>query len=197
MTQTVNRDIKDAILAAALPDIAFDGWAWPVLEAAGARAGHARDMARAVFPSGVKDAIIHFSGMADCAMLENLKSLDPATMRVRERVAAAIRARLDFLDDYREAERLAIAYWARPMRKFEGFRLVWKTADAIWNWAGDTATDYNRYTKRALLSGVLGSTMLYWLGETDRALVDAFIDRRIDNVMQIGKVTAKIKKRGG
>jgi ubiquinone biosynthesis protein COQ9 len=195
MSHADNEKIKDAILRAALSDVAFEGWTKAVLESAALRAGYGAEMARAVFPSGVSDALIHFAGMADRAMLEHLRGHNPQSMRVRDRIAAAIAARLDFLDAHREAEKLAIAYWLSPLRKLQGARLVWRTADAIWNWAGDTATDYNRYTKRGLLCGVLGATMLYWAGEEDRAAVGGFIDRRIENVMSIGKATARFKKK--
>ena len=189
-----NDTIRTAILEAALPDIPFDGWTADVLERAAEQAGYPASMAVSVFPAGVKDAIIYFSHWADARMLERLETQDPPT-RIREKVAQAVRARLEALAPHKEAERLAIAYWMRPLRKWEGAKLCWKTADAIWNHAGDTATDYNRYTKRGLLSGVLTATTLFWLNDNSKGHQDSweFLDRRIENVMTVGKIVGRLK----
>lgn len=190
-----NQDIKDKIIVSALPDIPFDGWTIKILQQAAEREGLPSAMVASVFPAGVKDALRHFAAMADDEMLA---SLGPAQsdMKIRDRIAAAVRARLEWLGQHKEAERLAVAFWMRPLRKFEGMKIVWATADAIWNWAGDTATDYNRYTKRVLLSGVLTATTFYWLNDTSRGHADswAFLARRIDNVLQIGRIAGKLKR---
>lgn len=190
-----NETIKDKIIESALPDVPFDGWTADVLERAAIAAGYEAAMVTAVFPKGVKDAVIYFSHWADKQMLDALKKTDPASLKVRERIALAVRVRFEQLEPYREAERLAIAYWMRPFRKYEGVKLVWKTADVIWDWAGDTATDYNHYTKRGLLSGVLTSTALFWLNDQSPARVDswAFLDRRIENVLSVGKIVGRFK----
>lgn len=192
----VNLSIKDAVLLAALPDIAFDGWTHAVLERAAVSAGYTADMARAVFPRGEVDAAVHFSGLIDRRMMAALKKTDTSTMRVRDRIALAVRTRFEMLEPYREAERLAAALWVRPIRKIEGAKLLWKTADTIWIWAGDTAMDYNRHTKRALLSGVLGSALLYWLSDPlpARRETEAFLDRRIEGVLRFGQIAGRFKK---
>jgi ubiquinone biosynthesis protein COQ9 len=127
-------------------------------------------------------------------MLERLEAGAPPA-RIRDKVTQAVRVRLEALAPHKEAERLAIAFWMRPLRKWEGAKLVWKTADVIWTHAGDTATDYNRYTKRGLLSGVLTATTLFWLNDTSKDHQDswAFLDRRIENVMTVGKIVGRFK----
>lgn len=192
--KTINANIKNAILEAALPNVPFDGWTMKTLESAAQSAGYCKEMVLSVFPSGVKDAIIYLSHWADGRMLEILAQSVPP-QRVRDKIALAVRTRLDVLAPYKEAERLAIAYWMRPLRKWEGAKLVWKTANAIWLWAGDTATDYNHYTKRTLLSGVITATTLFWLSDHSAKHQDSwnFLDRRIDNVLSIGKIVGRIK----
>lgn len=189
-----NIAIKNAILESALPDVPFDGWTPAVLERAAEQAGYPRSMVVSVFPSGVKDALVHFSSLADRWMLDRLAARE-TPLRVRDKVTEAVWARLEALAPYKEAERLAIAYWMRPLRKWEGAKLVWKTADVIWHEAGDTATDYNRYTKRGLLAGVLTATTLYWLNDASGDHQDsrAFLDRRIENVMSVGKIVGRLK----
>lgn len=191
-----NDHIKDQILESALSDVPFDGWTGPVLKNAAVKSGFAPEMAVSVFPSGVRSALDYFADRADRRMLDALSDVDVNALRVRERIALAVRARLDVLEPYKEAERLAVAYWMRPLRKWEGAKIVWRTADRIWNWAGDTAADYNRLTKRTLLSGVITSTVLYWLTDESAEHADtaAFLDRRIDNVLSIGKIVGKFKK---
>jgi ubiquinone biosynthesis protein COQ9 len=195
MTQDV-QDIRDRILASLLPDLAFDGWTWDGACKASVAAGYDRHMATAVFPGGLGDVLDHFSGWADRQMLERLKKTDPGSMRVRDRVRMAVAERFAVLAPWKEAVRMASRYWAVPYRAAHAGRLVWRTADCIWIWAGDTATDYNRLTKRTLLAGVLSSTMLVWLADQDAGLerTNAFLDRRIENVMRLGQFIGKIKK---
>ncbi len=187
--------IKNRILEAALPDVPFDGWTKAVLESAVEKAGYSKDMVPSVFPGGVADAVAHLSYWADERMLSVLEKSNVKAMRVRDKIALGVRTRLEVLEPFKEAERLAIGYWMRPLRKWKGARLVWKTADMIWIWAGDTATDYNRYTKRTLLSGVLTATTFFWLTDQSEGTQDSwsFLDRRIEDVMKLGKIAAKLK----
>lgn len=185
------------IILAALPDIIFDGWTMAVLERAVQKTGHDKAALSRLFPRGLRDAISCFCDMADQAMLAEMARHDLEKMRIRDRVALGVRARLEFLAPHREAVRRMISWLAPPSRALLGTRLVWRTADRIWWTAGDTATDYNHYTKRILLSGVLGSTTLYWLGDNSKDFADsrAFLERRIDNVLKIGqKLGGKRKK---
>ena len=59
----------------------------------------------------------------------------------------------------------------------------------MWRLAGDTATDYNHYTKRLTLSAVYTSTLLAWLDDDSEGFADtaAFLDRRLDDVMRFEK----------
>jgi ubiquinone biosynthesis protein COQ9 len=192
--RTTNESIKDAILESALPDIPFDGWGLQVIEKAAENAGYPRSMVASVFPGGIKDVIIHFSSWTDRRMLAHLRTRKTPD-KIRARISLAVRTRLEILAAHKEAERLAIAYWFGPFKKWDGAKLVWKTADAIWDWAGDTSADYNRYTKRALLSGVLSATTLFWLSDTSAEYQDswAFLDRRIENVLSVGKIVGRLK----
>lgn len=198
MSRKSHTDLRDGLIRAALPHVPFDGWTREALEKAAIDAGRGKDMAAALFPAGVRDALDAFADLADREMLAALYLLDPEGMRIRDRVHRAVMARFAFLQQYREAERLALGYWTLPHRAPHAARIVWRTADRIWDWAGDTATDYNRYTKRGLLSGVLGATALAWLNDDscDMARTEAFLSRRIENVMQLGRIIGKIRKTG-
>lgn len=187
---------KDAVLDAALPDVAFDGWTLQGLIRAGEEAGLEQGEVRLLFPDGVRDAIAHFFARGDKAMLERLAKDDLASMKIRERITHAVRVRLEVDAEHREAVRRAAAALSLSPTHFTGAQALYRTVDAIWLAAGDTATDFNFYTKRALLSGVFVSTLFVWFGDTseDFAETYAFLDRRIADVMQIEKGKAKLAK---
>ncbi len=188
--------IRDALVEAVLPDVPFEGWKWTLFEKAAQEGNYEEGILWALFPGGLPEAVSHFSDWADRKMMEALDSVDPTLLKVRERVALAVKTRIKVLTPYKEAVKLAGSYGAIPPHGWGAGQAVWRTADVIWEWAGDTATDYNRYTKRGILSGVLATTTLAWLGDesTDNAATYDFLDRRIENVMQMGKILGKIKR---
>lgn len=196
MKQTQTLQIRDQLLNQALPDIVFDGWTWEVAERAAVSAGYDKTMARAVFPGGLSDFVGHLSDWADRQTLEILSHTDREALRIRDRIHLGVITRIETLQPWREAVRRAVTYWSVPTRTLQAGRLVWRSADTIWIWAGDTATDYNHYTKRALLSAVISATTLAWLNDEtgDLARTEAFLDRRIENVMKLGKALGRFKK---
>lgn len=196
MTQKPSDTIRDEMLLQALPNIVFDGWTWDVAEQAAIAAGYDKTMARAVFPGGLSEFVSHLSDWADRQMLEKLEHVDNAAMRVRDRIHLGVMTRLDALEPWREPVRRAMTYWAVPTRSLLAGRCVWRSADRIWVWAGDTATDYNHYTKRGLLSGVISATTLAWLNNdhSDPDKVSAFLDRRLDHVLKLGRALGRFKK---
>lgn len=198
MNRKSHTDLRDGLIRAALPHVPFDGWTWDTLEKAAIDSGHGKDMAAALFPGGLQDALDAFADLADREMLENLEPVSVADMRIRDRIHAAVMARFEFLQRHREAERLALGYWALPHHAPHAAKILWRTADRIWNWSGDTATDYNRYTKRGLLSGVLTATAMAWLNDSgaDMHITRTFLSRRIENVMQLGRILGTIKGGG-
>jgi ubiquinone biosynthesis protein COQ9 len=188
--------IQDEILLAALAHVVFDGWNWEAVVLGAADAGHSEQSARGVFPGQVIDVLDGFAALADRRMMAALADVDADELRVRDRVRVALMARYGFLAEHKDALRQSVQFWAVPTRKVRGGKLVWRTADVIWNWAGDTATDYNRYTKRWLLSGIIVSSTLYWMNDSCETLdnLERFVDRRIDNVMKFGKILSRKKK---
>ena len=189
-----NQDVKDQVITEALEDVVFDGWKWSVIEDAVVKCGHDKDIALTLFPRGVNDALVHFSDLADRQMLDELKDINPDDLRVRDRIKHGVKARLKTLELHKEAVRAASVYWLVPTRKVQAAKQIWKTADVIWNWAGDDAKDYNHYTKRLLLSGVITTTTMTWLNDTSEGHNDTheFLDRRINDVLKIGGVAGKV-----
>lgn len=193
MTEETN-DPKAMLLDAALMHVPFDGWSEATFQAAVRDSGIDPAVARAVCPRGAVDLALAFHAAGDAAMLERLKTEDLSALRFRDRIAAAVRFRLEAVSD-KEAVRRGTTLFALPQYAADEARAIWGTADAIWDALGDTSDDVNWYTKRMTLSGVYGSTVLYWLGDdsVDHQATWAFLDRRIDDVMQIEKVKAQVR----
>ncbi len=187
--------LKDRILDAAITHVPFDGWSEATFRAALRDAQVTPAQGKAAFPRGALDMALAFHTRGDDRMIERLKSEDLSEMRFRDRIAHAVRIRLDLSETEREAVRRGMTLFALPMHAPEGLRAMWGTCDAIWDTLGDQSDDVNWYTKRATLSGVYSSTVLYWLGDQSEGYRETwdFLDRRIDGVMQIEKVKARVK----
>lgn len=187
-------DAKTRILDASLPHVTFDGWSQATFEGAIEDSGVDPALARSLFPRGALDLAIAFHKRGDAQMVARLKAENLLSMRFRDRIAAGVRFRLEAVAEHKEAVRRGTALFALPMNAGDGAKLIWGTADAIWTALGDQSKDHNWYTKRATLSAVYGSTVLFWLGDEseDHAATWEFLDRRIDNVMQFEKVKAQV-----
>ena len=85
-----------------------------------------------------------------------------------------------------EATRRCAAFLALPVNADLGLKLAWETADHLWRWAGDESTDWNHYSKRTILSGILIPALtMRWFDGSEAA--EAFVARRIENVMAFEK----------
>ncbi|WP_138933087.1 COQ9 family protein [Roseovarius arcticus] len=188
-----NAEIIAKMLDAAADHVPFDGWSHTAFVASAKDAGIDPAVARAALPRGAVDLALAYHDAGDAAMLARLEEADLSEMRFTDRIKAAVRYRLEAGD--REMVRRGTTLFALPQHAADGARAIWGTAGHIWTALGDTSDDVNWYTKRATLSGVYGSTVLYWLGDHSpgNTATWEFLDRRIDDVMQIEKLKAKAK----
>lgn len=187
---------KDAIILRALTDAPQNGWSMAAIRRASASEGYTERMADALFTGSIGGATKYVSDLFDRRMMRQLESVDQEHLRVRDKIMTAVRMRLDLMAPYRDGLRVALAHWGRPLGTLRAASPLWRSADRIWVWAGDTATDYNRYTKRGLLSSVMASTTLFWLQDNSPqyAATRAFLERRIEGVLMIGKFLGNRKK---
>lgn len=200
---TLNAPPKDApsqkaraqLLTALLPIAGQEGFTRQAMDRAAALAGLPEGMVTLAAPRGVVDMLDAFSEFADEGMETQLADTDLLSLRIRERVKAAVSARLDALEPHKDAARRAAAALAVPGRAQVAAGQLWRSADRIWRLLGDRSTDVNYYTKRAILSGVIGSTMGRWLLDDapGRPATEAFLEARIENVMQFEKLKARAK----
>ena len=189
-------DTQNAILEAALKAAAFEGWTDVMLERAATAAGLPDGAGRLYFPDGPVQLIRYWSDRMDAAAREAIEALDLSSMKIRERVTEAVVIRLSQIGRHEEAARRAQARLSLPDGLRTGAAITWNAADMIWSAIGDTSTDANYYSKRGVLSGVLASTAPVWLNDALPGKPDAraFLERRIDNVMQFEKVKAQVRK---
>lgn len=186
-------ETQQKLLEATMAHVPFDGWSLTALKAGAADAGVAEALALNAFPGGPADLIEAFSTEMDRRMLVRLEARDLAALRIRDRIHAAVRTRLELLAAHREAVRRGLSLLALPIHAPLGTRCLYRTVDAMWHAAGDTSTDYNFYTKRLLLSGVYSSTLLFWLNDRSEGHAEtwAFLDRRIEDALRLGGTLGK------
>ncbi len=196
-------DFPAAKLRARLLDAALElaptlGWNSATVRAAAKAAGLTPGEAELAAPRGAPDLIDALADRADEAMCARLSRADLGALKVRQRVALGIRARLEALAPDRAAERRAIAHTVLAGDLAGAARRNWRTADRLWRALGDPSTDENYYSKRALLAGVLAATLTFWLADEseDNHRTWAFLDARIGDVMRLEGVKARLKPIG-
>ena len=187
--------LRDQIVEAALPHVPFDGWTRRAMRRGAADLGLDRETADRAFPYGAADMVYQLSDLADRRMVAEMQRRGVDQMRIRDRVATGVRVRLEQMTPHREAVQRGLAVLALPPNAPMAARCVYRTVDAIWQVAGDTATDWNFYSKRGLLAGVYSSTTLCWLNDASDGQQDSwdFLDRRIAEVMRIPQATARFR----
>jgi ubiquinone biosynthesis protein COQ9 len=190
--------LREALLDAILPHVPFDGWSEAAFRAAladVAAEGIDAGLARAACPRGAVDLALAYHDRGDARMLARLRRENLTALRIRDRVAMAIRYRLEAAEE-KDAVRRGATLFALPQHAADGARAIWGTADRIWTALGDSSDDINWYTKRATLAGVYSATVLYWLGDSTpgHQATWEFLDRRIDDVMRFEKVKGAVNR---
>lgn len=195
MAATIQNITAGELLEAALPHVPFDGWSEDTLEAAARELGAGEGMVRFLFPEGPKQAVELFLRRLDEQMEGSIKAMPLHEMKVRDKVAEGVMALLTHASAHKEAMRAAIQFLANPKHATVAANSLYHTVDTLWHAIGDTSTDFNFYTKRAMLAGVISTTTYTWLEDStpDMAPTRAFLARRIGDVMKIEKAKATIR----
>lgn len=187
---------RSRILAATLTHVPFDGWTWTSVVRGAKDAGYSEPEAHLAFPEGIREVVAAYNAKLDRRMQAALeaRAAELLGMKTRERVAFALRLRLESASGEREVIRRLVAFLALPENCGLGTRLLWSSVDAVWRAAGDRSIDFNFYTKRGLLAGVVGATVLYWLADESEGYADtwAFLDRRIAEVIRVGSLPHRV-----
>lgn len=170
------------VLLAALAIAPKTGWNARLVARAAKAAGLSAGDAELLLPNGARDLAALAARRHLARMFDRLEGVDPRALKVRERIRRAARAKIEATAEDGPALRRLAGYLALPAHLPLGLRLFWESADAIWRWAGDTATDENHYSKRAILSAILASTLAIRMAH-GRDAARLHLDARIDNVV--------------
>jgi ubiquinone biosynthesis protein COQ9 len=191
--------VRDLLADAVMAEATFDGWNRTSMASAARQLDLPKGEAERLFPGGALQVLTYLSERGDRRTAAEMEDEGVAKMKIRDRIRRAVRIRLERHAGPREAVRRGLALLALPFNAGIGLKLLYKTIDCMWYAAGDTATDFNFYTKRATLAGVYSATLLYWLEDRSPGseATWAFLDRRIDDVMQIEKLKAQVGSWGG
>ena len=187
-------EFRERLLDAMLEIAPETGWTDAAIAKAAAKAGLTDGQVQLATPHGVADLLEALGDRAAMAAEERLAEPDISAMKIRDKVRTGVRAFLAALQPHKAAVKRAAS---SPANLLAGPKGLWTAADSIWAGLGDKSTDYNWYTKRGILAGVLGSTLVCWLGTDNEADVDAFLDRRIENVMQFEKFKGQFRDAAG
>lgn len=197
MTDTVDPSMtaRRAILMAALTHVPFEGWTGKTLKQGVADAGLPDGAKALYFPGGPVELIAFWAEMCDEHAAQALAETDQTALKIRQKVTNGVIARMEAIGPHEEAARRAMAKLSLPSSGAAGAKILWSAADTIWRAIGDTSTDVNFYSKRTVLSAVISTTLPIWLSDESAGKEEAraFLDRRIENVMQFEKVKAKAK----
>jgi ubiquinone biosynthesis protein COQ9 len=187
-------EIRTALAPAIAANAGFDGWGDAARDLAADGAGVDRDVARLAFAGGAVDMVEAWFAHVDADMLARVSPEKLATMKIRAKITALVEARLAETAANREALRRALAILALPQNAVRGVKLGWHAADVMWRAAGDVATDYNHYTKRAILAGVYAATITVFLDDASEGYADtrAFLARRIEGILRFEKAKARL-----
>ena len=171
----------------------FDGWTVKAVETTAGQLGIDPAQARLAFPKAKIDMIDAYIAAVDAAMAAAFPAERIAAMKVRDRIRSQLWFRLETMAPAREALRSALAILAMPQNAPRALAIGWRSADLMWRTAGDTASDFNHYTKRLTLGAVYGSTLLTWIDDQSEGFADtaAFLDRRLGDVMRFEKWKAQ------
>lgn len=195
-TEMTLDELREAIAPLVAGHAAFDGWTDKAIASAAGELGVPADRARLAFPSGAAEMIDAWFEAIDADMATAFPPERIAAMKIRERIRSLVLHRIDAVNPQKEALRRALAILAMPQNAPLAARLAWRAVDRMWRLAGDTSADFNHYTKRATLLGVYSSTVIVYLDDdsADHAPTRAFLDRRIEDVMQFEKLKAEWRR---
>ena len=192
-----NKKTKTKLLLSFLENVPFDGWSWETLYFSAVDIGIIKSKKlseidkgniRNLFNNSLVNIIQEFNIYLDNEMKESFKKSKSKKFRIPDKIKSQIILRLKAANKFKEAVRISLGMMALPKNSKIALKMLYKTCDIIWRDCGDKSTDFSFYTKRLILSGVYSSTLSYWLNESDFSQVEDFLQRRLDNVSNIGKI---------
>lgn len=188
-------ELRESLLMAALDHVAFDGWSNKTMKQVAEQIGVKAGIVDLAFPKGSSEMIDLWAQSCDLKMVAQAQKINIDALKIREKITALVKLRIEIERDHKEAAHRTVSYLALPQNHALSLKMLYRTVDLIWKTISDPSTDFNFYTKRMTLSLVYSSCFMFWLGDESENNEDTwgFLDRRIENVMQFEKVKAKYR----
>ena len=192
----INQDRKQKFLYYVLDDINLNGWSNNFFDSYSREGIFTNNEIRVFFPNGRVDFLRYWFDISEKLMLEDLSKVEIQELKVREKIKKIIRVRLERWKSYKVAIKRTLPILIMPSSDTLLSCSLMKTSDSIWKSAGDRSVDFNFYTKRGLLLGVYSTTLIFWLDDNskDDQKTWEFLDRRVEEVLQIPKVKTRINE---
>tara|TARA_A100001011_G_C14137519_1_gene768262 strand:+ start:145 stop:780 length:636 start_codon:yes stop_codon:yes gene_type:complete len=192
----INQDRKQKFLYYVLDDINLNGWSKNFFDSYSREGIFTNNEIRVFFPNGRADFLRYWFDISEKLMLEDLSKVEIQELKVREKIKKIIRVRLERWKSYKVAIKRTLPILIMPSSDTLLSCSLMKTSDSIWKSAGDRSVDFNFYTKRGLLLGVYSTTLIFWLDDNskDDQKTWEFLDRRVEEVLQIPKVKTRINE---
>ena len=186
---------RKTILNRALIDIENSGFNKKMLLNAAKNCKISEGKLGRLFPEGIFELKQYYFSEIDEQMLQKIKTQNYENIRVRDKIFNGVLIRLDLFKKNKTS--IKYIFVSESSNPIKSLKHLWRTSDLIWKSAGDSSTDYNHYTKRLLLSWVYITTLICWFNDKSRNINDTklFLNRRIDEVLEFGKQSGKIKSK--
>ena len=186
---------RKTILNRALIDIENSGFNEKMLLNAAKNCKISEGKLGRLFPEGIFELKQYYFSEIDEQMLQKIKTQNYENIRVRDKIFNGVLIRLKLFKKNKTS--IKYIFVSESSNPIKSLKHLWKTSDLIWKSAGDSSTDYNHYTKRLLLSWVYITTLICWFNDKSRNINDTklFLNRRIDEVLEFGKQSGKIKSK--
>ena len=175
-----------------VPDL---GWTWDALYKAAMNSKKTKDLSdeelQGLFDNKISNIIGIFNDKLDEEMCVTFNAENNKNLGVTQTVKALVLYRLRASENYKSIIKTSLFFMAQPGNAYEAFKQLMKTSNKIWEITGDTSSGRTFYSKRLILGGIYSSTLAYWIAKESRSIDESehFLDKRLDNVRTIGKIS--------
>ena len=121
------------------------------------------------------------------------KSLNLIRMKTHKRIREIILLRLKINQNEKSLIKKTYFTLLLPQHSKIASMSLYKIVDQMWFIAGDKSTDFNFYSKRAILAAIYSSTFFYWINNQDFKKTVQFLDLQLKKISKIPKIKKRIK----
>tara|TARA_Y100000994_G_scaffold207401_1_gene179915 strand:- start:411 stop:1040 length:630 start_codon:yes stop_codon:yes gene_type:complete len=185
---------RNDILNLAKKNLIPNGWNKNLVNLIAKEKKFSKSQIISLFPEGYKSILEFYISSTDEDMINQCKKLDLIRMKTSDRVCQIIKKRFEINQKEKKIIKKTLLYLTLPQNSKLAANSLYKTVDNIWYIAGDNSTDFNFYTKRAILSVIYTSTIFYWIfRDKDLDQTEKFLKNQLSKLSKVPKIKEKIK----